>query len=89
MRSGSATASRFCTACHLVLLAGVTVLVIFISELMSNTATAAAFLPIAGSLALGADAAPVLIAFAVGLAASGAFMLPVGTLPNALVFGTG
>ncbi len=72
-----------------VLLAGVTLLVIFISEVMSNTATAAAFLPIAGSLALGAEASPVLIAFAVGLAASGAFMLPVGTLPNALVFGTG
>lgn len=73
----------------IVLLAGVAVLVIFISEIMSNTATAAAFLPIAGSLALGAKAPPILIAFAVGLASSGAFMLPVGTLPNALVFGTG
>jgi sodium-dependent dicarboxylate transporter 2/3/5 len=73
----------------LVLLAGVALLVIFISEFMSNTATAAAFLPIAGSLATGADVSPLLLAFAVGLAASGAFMLPVGTLPNALVFGTG
>jgi sodium-dependent dicarboxylate transporter 2/3/5 len=36
-----------------VLLAGVALLVIFISEFMSNTATAAAFLPIAGSLAIG------------------------------------
>jgi sodium-dependent dicarboxylate transporter 2/3/5 len=73
----------------IVLLAGVAVLVIFISELMSNTATAAAFLPIAGSLAIGAEVPPLLIAMALGLAASGAFMLPVGTLPNALVFGTG
>ena len=72
-----------------VLVAGVALLVIFISEVMSNTATAAAFLPIAGSLAVGADASPLLIALAVGLAASSAFMLPVGTLPNALVFGTG
>lgn len=72
-----------------VLIAGVALLVIFISEFMSNTATAAAFLPIGGSLAIGADVSPLLIAFAVGLAASGAFMLPVGTLPNALVFGTG
>jgi sodium-dependent dicarboxylate transporter 2/3/5 len=56
---------------------------------MSNTATAAAFLPIGGSLAIGADASPLLIALAVGLASSSAFMLPVGTLPNALVFGTG
>ena len=72
-----------------VLVAGTALLVIFISELMSNTATAAAFLPIAGSLATGADASPLLLALSVGLAASSAFMLPVGTLPNALVFGTG
>ena len=72
-----------------VLIAGAVLLVIFISELMSNTATAAAFLPIGGSLAIGADASPLLIALAVGLASSSAFMLPVGTLPNALVFGTG
>jgi len=72
-----------------VLVAGTALLVIFISELMSNTATAAAFLPIAGSLATGANASPLLLALSVGLAASSAFMLPVGTLPNALVFGTG
>jgi sodium-dependent dicarboxylate transporter 2/3/5 len=72
-----------------VLIAGVALLVIFLSEFMSNTATAAAFLPIGGSLAIGAEVSPVLIAFAVGFASSGAFMLPVGTIPNALVFGTG
>ncbi len=72
-----------------VLVGGVALLVVFLTELMSNTATAAAFLPIAGSLAIGADAPPLLIAAAVGLAASAAFMLPVATLPNALVFGTG
>jgi sodium-dependent dicarboxylate transporter 2/3/5 len=73
----------------IVLVAGVCLLVVFLTELMSNTATAAAFLPIAGSLAVGAEAAPLLIAVAVGLAASSAYMLPVATLPNALVFGTG
>jgi sodium-dependent dicarboxylate transporter 2/3/5 len=73
----------------LVLVFGICLLVVFLTELMSNTATAAAFLPIAGSLAIGADAAPLLIGVAVGLAASAAFMLPVATLPNALVFGTG
>jgi sodium-dependent dicarboxylate transporter 2/3/5 len=72
-----------------VLVAGVALLVVFLTELMSNTATAAAFLPIAGSLAIGAEAAPLLIAVAVALAASSAYMLPVATLPNALVFGTG
>jgi solute carrier family 13 (sodium-dependent dicarboxylate transporter), member 2/3/5 len=73
----------------ILLVGGVCLLVVFLTELMSNTATAAAFLPIAGSLALGADAAPLLIGVAVGLAASSAYMLPVATLPNALVFGTG
>lgn len=72
-----------------VLVFGVCLLVVFLTELMSNTATAAAFLPIAGGLAIGADAAPLLIGVAVGLAASSAYMLPVATLPNALVFGTG
>ena len=55
---------------------------------MSNTATAAAFLPIAGSLALGADVPALPIVVAVGLAASCAFMLPVATPPNAVVFGS-
>jgi sodium-dependent dicarboxylate transporter 2/3/5 len=73
----------------IVLIAGMALLVVLVTELMSNTATAAAFLPIAGSLAIGADAPPLLIALSVGLGASAAFMLPVGTLPNALVFGTG
>jgi sodium-dependent dicarboxylate transporter 2/3/5 len=73
----------------IVLVAAVALLVVFATELMSNTATAAAFLPIAGSLAIGADAPALPIVVGVGLAASCAFMLPVGTLPNALVFGTG
>jgi sodium-dependent dicarboxylate transporter 2/3/5 len=73
----------------IVLVLGACLLVTFLTELMSNTATAAAFLPIAGSLALGADAAPLLLGIAVALAASSAYMLPVATLPNALVFGTG
>ncbi|HEX2217011.1 MAG TPA: DASS family sodium-coupled anion symporter, partial [Xanthobacteraceae bacterium] len=75
---------------HLFLLIAATVLlVVFATELMSNTATAAAFLPIAGSLAMGAEIAALPIVVAVGLAASCAFMLPVATLPNALVYGTG
>jgi sodium-dependent dicarboxylate transporter 2/3/5 len=72
-----------------VLVLGAALLIVFLTELMSNTATAAAFLPIAGSLAIGADVAPLLVAVPVALAASSAYMLPVATLPNALVFGTG
>lgn len=71
-----------------ILIFGVTLLVVLLTELMSNTATAAAFLPIAGSLALGTDVAPVLIVIPIALAASSAFMLPVATPPNTLVFGT-
>jgi solute carrier family 13 (sodium-dependent dicarboxylate transporter), member 2/3/5 len=72
-----------------VLVAGVSLLLVFMTELISNTAATAAFLPIAGSLVIGADAAPALVGVAVALAASCGFMLPVGTVPNALVFGTG
>jgi sodium-dependent dicarboxylate transporter 2/3/5 len=72
-----------------VLILGVALLLVFMTELMSNTAAAAAFLPVAGSFVLGADAAPLLIAVPVALAASAGYMLPVSTLPNALVYGTG
>jgi sodium-dependent dicarboxylate transporter 2/3/5 len=73
----------------LVVIFGVTLLVVLLTELMSNTATVAAFLPIAGSLALGSDVAPLLFVMPIALAASSAFMLPVATPPNTLVFGTG
>jgi solute carrier family 13 (sodium-dependent dicarboxylate transporter), member 2/3/5 len=73
----------------LVLIFGLTLLVVLLTELMSNTATVAAFLPIAGSLALGTDVAPFLFVMPIALAASAAFMLPVATPPNTLVFGTG
>jgi sodium-dependent dicarboxylate transporter 2/3/5 len=73
----------------IVLVAGISLLLVFMTELISNTAATAAFLPIAGSLVIGADAAPLLVGVAVALAASCGFMLPVGTVPNALAFGTG
>jgi sodium-dependent dicarboxylate transporter 2/3/5 len=73
----------------IVLVAGASLLLVFMTELISNTAAAAAFLPVVGSLVIGADASPVLLGVTVALAASCGFMLPVGTVPNALVFGTG
>lgn len=60
-----------------------------LTEFTSNTATAAAFLPIASSLAIGAGMNPLLLSVAAGLAASNGFMLPVGTPPNAIVFASG
>ena len=73
----------------LLLLAAITVVVILFSELASNTATAAAFLPVVGALAVSAGIDPVLLVVPAGLAASGGFMLPVATPPNAIVYGTG
>ena len=72
-----------------VLIAIVTTLVLFLTELTSNTATAAAFLPVVGSVAMGAGLNPLLLTVPAALAATCAFMLPVGTPPNAIVFATG
>lgn len=63
--------------------------VLLLTELTSNTATAATFLPLAGGLALGLGVDPLLLAIPVALAASCAFMLPVATPPNAIAFGSG
>ncbi|MEO7646681.1 MAG: SLC13 family permease, partial [Gemmatimonadaceae bacterium] len=73
----------------LVVLVGVTAVVILLSELASNTATAAAFLPVAASLSVVIGADPMLLTLTTALAASGGFMLPVATPPNAIVYGTG
>ncbi len=67
----------------------VTLTIIFLTELTSNTATAAAFIPIVASLAVAVGAPPVLLAAPAALAASCAFMLPVATPPNAVVFSGG
>ncbi|CAM3181781.1 DASS family sodium-coupled anion symporter [Actinomyces slackii] len=71
------------------LVAAVTCLVIFLTELTSNTATAAAFLPIIGGIAVGLGIDPLLLVVPVALAATCAFMLPVATPPNAIAYGSG
>ncbi|MDY6999213.1 MAG: SLC13 family permease [Actinomycetota bacterium] len=73
----------------LLLVAVVTTAVIFLTELTSNTATAATFLPVIGGVAVGIGQDPLLLTIPVALAATSAFMLPVATPPNAIVFGTG
>lgn len=72
-----------------VLVIAVSVLVIFLTELTSNTATTAAFLPVVGAVAVTAGLDPMFLAAPAALAASCAFMLPVATPPNAIVVGTG
>ena len=73
----------------LVLVLVITTAVIFLTELTSNTATAATFLPVIGGVAVGIGQDPLLLTIPVALAATSAFMLPVATPPNAIVFGTG
>ncbi|MFQ5609117.1 MAG: SLC13 family permease [Woeseiaceae bacterium] len=64
-------------------------LIIFLTELTSNIATTTTFLPVVAAIAVGAGMDPVLLTVPITLAASCAFMLPVATPPNAIVFGSG
>jgi len=68
---------------------GAVILVIFLTELTSNLATTATLLPVLAALALELGISPVTLTVPVALAASCAFMLPVATPPNAIVFGSG
>ncbi|MFD6950294.1 anion transporter [Nocardiopsis sp. TSRI0078] len=72
-----------------VVILAVAALVLGLTELTSNTATAATFLPILGGVAVGMDVDVMVLVIPAVLAASMAFMLPVATPPNAIVFGTG
>lgn len=67
----------------------VTTVVIFLTELTSNTATAAAFLPVVAALATAIAVDPMLLTVPTAIAASCAFMMPVATPPNAIVYGSG
>jgi sodium-dependent dicarboxylate transporter 2/3/5 len=67
-------------------IAAVVLLVIFLTEVTSNTATASLLLPVMGALATAIDASPFGLMVAAVIAASFAFMLPVATPPNAIVF---
>ncbi len=60
----------------------------FVTELTSNTATSATFIPLIAALAKAIGTNPLLLTAPVTMTASCAFMLPVATPPNALVFST-
>ncbi len=72
-----------------ILIVAATALVIFLTELTSNLATTATFLPVMAALAVETGHDPLLFVIPVSLAASCAFMLPVATPPNAIVFSSG
>lgn len=65
------------------------VLILALTELTSNVATVTAFMPVIGALALETGIDPVLLAVPAAIAGSCAFMLPVATAPNAIVYATG
>ena len=79
----------FKTAGIVVILLVIVGIATFGTELMSNTALVAVFIPIIGEFALQSDYSIVQLCVPVTLAASCAFMLPVGTPPNAIVFSSG
>lgn len=67
----------------------VTAAIIFLTEITSNTATGATFLPVAGGVAMGMDIDILVLTVPVALAATCAFMLPVATPPNAVSYASG
>lgn len=67
----------------------VSIMVLVLTEVTSNTATASMMYPIMGSLAIALGYHPYALMITAGVSASCAFMLPVATPPNAVVFGTG
>ncbi len=73
----------------IVIIAAVIAFIIFLTELSSNTATAALFVPIFMGVAEQMGILPAKLVIPLALAASCAFMLPIATPPNAIVFGTG
>ena len=64
-------------------------MVLFLTEITSNTATATMILPVLASLALALNVHPFVLMVPAAMAANCAFMLPVGTPPNAIIFATG
>ena len=78
------------TRLSIIVIIGVVALAVtFLTEITSNTATTSLLMPILAAASLGAGFEPALLMLPSALSASCAFMLPVATGPNAIVFGTG
>ena len=67
----------------------VALLVTFLTEITSNTATTVILMPILGAVSTASGIEPTLLLIPAAISASCAFMLPVATMPNAVVYGTG
>ncbi|MGZ0020376.1 SLC13 family permease [Nitrosomonas sp. wSCUT-2] len=73
----------------LIMIATIALIVTFLTETTSNTATTILLMPILASAALGAGIEPALLMVPAAMSASCAFMLPVATAPNAIIYGSG
>jgi len=71
------------------LIMALTLVTLLLTEGVSNAAAVAILLPIAIPVGLAAGIDPLTVALAVGIIAGFAFMLPMGTPPNAMIYGTG
>jgi sodium-dependent dicarboxylate transporter 2/3/5 len=81
--------SGFSGSSIVVLVIAITVLSIFISEVMSNVAQVIVFAPVVTGIATAIGADPFMLGIPMTLAASCASMMPMGTPPNAIVFSSG
>ncbi|HIW11696.1 MAG TPA: SLC13 family permease [Candidatus Salinicoccus stercoripullorum] len=74
---------------HIVIVIAIVALgILFLTEITSNTATATMIIPVLAGLAIALEVHPLTLMVPAAMAANCAFMLPVGTPPNAIVFGT-
>lgn len=81
--------SALATAPLVLLILAIVGLVIFLTELTSNTATTAAMVPVLAAVAAVGNIDPLMLAAPTAMAASCAFMLPVATAPNAVIYSSG
>lgn len=72
-----------------IIIMAIAIFVVFLTEFASNTASAALLIPVFASVAEAFGLSPVILSVLIAVAASCAFMLPVATPPNAIVFATG
>ena len=77
------------TVNKVVIIGTVALSIVFLTEITSNTATTAGFLPLLGPIAESFGANPAMLVIPAAMAASAAFMMPVATPPNAIIFASG
>lgn len=86
---GDSVAAFLSGASPLVVILGVTAFIVLLTEFTSNTASAALLVPVFAAIAERMGMPPTILVLIIGIGASCAFMLPVATPPNAIVYGTG